>query len=322
MNGETFAVVTADGREHPAVDLQTIQKWYFESNLSDDSLVFSTNAGDWRPLGRTFDTRAWNTQSGRVDHTAPDELLYQTSANDTYYDELTSLAVPPDADFTTVQHYTSFKNTTISKSAKHGTPGLTAVITLLVFGVFGIFAYFVLTSFVFYDDTVSFSNNKGLTSLKTQVLGTPFSDPSGVHVNMPGGWSLVSPKMPEAVVQAPDAKMFAVNFEKKMFAALEIVPMDAMDLKAKMSQVLQKYRSNANGPFSVIADYDIQIGSTPARKSIYSRRDKAVDAGTTTHMLIAKDKDNLYIYQIWTPTTNYSAVSSEFDAAEKALTLP
>lgn len=319
MNGETFAVVTADGREHPAVDLQTIQKWYSEKNLGDDSLVFSSEAGDWRPLQNAFDTRSWGD---RLYEGNQEQLLFKTNDNDSYSEDMTSLAVPPDADFTTVQHYTSYEHTSISKSSKKDVPGLTAVITLLVFGVFGIFAYIVLTTFVFYDNTVSFTSNKGLTSLKTQVLGAPFNDPSGVKVNMPAGWSLVSPEMPEAVVQAPKAKMFAVNFEKKMFAALEIFPVSGKDLKSKMHDILNGYRATSTGPFSVIADYDTQIGNTMARKSIYSRRDVAVDAGTTTHMVIAKDKDNLYVYQIWTPTTNYSAVSSEFDSAEKALALP
>lgn len=325
MNGETYAVVTADGREHPAVDLATIRHWYMENQLSDSSLIFSSEAGDWRSLNRIFDTTAWNPGSNVVTN-GPGNIHYPNEhndeQNDEYFEELTSLAVPPDADFKTVQHFTSYERTTISKASKHGMPGLTALVTILVFGIFGLVSYFVLTNFVFYSDTVSFSNNKGLTAMKTQVLGKPFEDPNGVKITLPAGWSQVSADLPEAKVQAPEAKMFAVNFDKKMFSALEVLPADGKDLKIKMSEILQGYREDSNGPFSVIADHETQIGSIPARKSIFSRRDKAIDASTTTHMLIAQHQGHLYVFQIWTATDKYAGVAADFDHAEQALTLP
>jgi hypothetical protein len=321
MNGETFAVVTSDGREHPAVDLETIKRWYLEKNLNDDSLVFSSEAGDWHLLNRTFNTASW---MGNFNSQPREDLLFKTSEpNGQYFDELTSLAVPPDADFTTVQHYAAHEHTHISKPAKKGIPGLTALVTLAIFAIFGAISYLVLVNFVFYEETVSFTNNNEIAALKTQVLGKPFSDPSGVKVTMPAGWSMVSPKLPEARVQAPEAKMFAVNFDKKMFAALEIAAVDGrIDLKAKMSEILQKYRVKSSGLFSVIADYDAQLGNYQARKSIFSRRDKSVDASTTTHLLIAQDKNNLYVYQIWTATDKYASLLNDFDQTEKALALP
>jgi hypothetical protein len=323
MNGETFAVVTTDGREHPAVDLDTIKRWYLEKHLNDDSLIFSSEAGDWRLLGRTFDINSWARKNGGF--VAEDVLLkVPETAEADYFEEITSLAVPPDADFRTVQHFTPHAHSTISKPKKKGIPGLTALATLAVFGVFAGIAYVVLTTFVFYEETVSFSNNHEIAALKTHVMGKPFSDPSGVKINLPAGWNMVSPKMPEARVQAPEAKMFGVNFDKKMFSALEILPADEtkLDLKAKMSQILQKYRSNSTGPFSVIADHDTQMGSNMARKSIFSRRDKSVDASTTTHLIISQDQKNLYVYQIWTATDKYSSLLTDFDEAERAINLP
>jgi hypothetical protein len=102
-----------------------------------------------------------------------------------------------------------------------------------------------------------------------------------------------------------------------------VLPADArVNMKEKMSEILQKYRAVATGPFSVIADYDIQLGAYPARKSIFSRRDKSVDASTTTHLIAAQDKNNLYIFQIWSPSDKYSALSADFDQLEKTLMLP
>jgi hypothetical protein len=329
MNGETFAVVTTDGREHPAVDMETIKRWYLEKHLSDDSLIFSSEAGDWRLLNGMFDINSWSRKGFSAENrigSKNEDLLFKTSDNSehSYFEELTSLAVPPDADFETVQHFTPYNHANISKPVKKGFPGLTALATLAVFGVFGAIAYVVLINFVFYEEIVSFSNNNEIAALKTHVMGTPFSDPSGVKVNLPAGWNMVSAKMPEAKVQAKEAKMFAVNFDKKMFSALEIIPVDEarLDLKAKMSEILQKYRKNSAGPFSVIADYDTQMGSNMARKTIFSRRDRSVDASTTTHLIIAQDKKNLYLYHIWTVTDKYSALLKDFDEAEKALSLP
>jgi hypothetical protein len=322
MNGETFAVVTTDGREHPAVDLETIKRWYLEKSLRDDSLVFSSEAGDWRLLNGFFDTRTWmETFRGRATSNAPsaDELLSIAPAGGGYFAELTSLAVPPDADFTTVQHFSERGHMHIDKPVKKSIPGMTALVSLAVFAVFGAIAYVVLVNFVFYEETVSFTNNKDIAALKTQILGKPFSDPSGVKIALPAGWSMISPKMPEVKVQAQDPKMFAANFDKKMYSALEVVPVDGkVDLKAKMSELLQKFR----GPFSVIADTEMQLGNYAARKTIFSRKDKSVDAGTTTHLIVAQDKNNLFIYQIWAPTDKYTSLLNDFDATEKALALP
>jgi hypothetical protein len=310
MNSETFAVVTTDGREHPAVDMETIKRWYVEKHLNDDSLIFSSEAGDWRLLGWMFDM---SQAAGSAGENQP-----------VYFEEITSLAVPPDADFETIQHVAPEHYHALAKPQRRSIPGLTALATLAVFSVFGAITYLVLVNFVFYQDTISFSNNSEITALKTQVIGKPFNDPSGVKINLPGGWSLVSPNTPEAKVQAPDAKMFAVNFDKKMFAALQVLPADTVKahMKEKMSELLQKYRVNTIGPFSVIADYDVQIGNYPARKSIFSRRDRSVDASTTTHLIAAQDKNNLYIFQIWAPSDKYSALSADFDQTEKTLSLP
>jgi len=323
MNGETFAVVTTDGREHPSVDMETIKRWYVEKHLNEDSLIFSSDAGDWRLLNRMFDIRSWGGGTGEAEW--QQELPeYSENQKQVYFEEITSLAVPPDADFETVQHCAP-KTLHVVKKEKKGIPGLTALATLAVFAVFGTAAYFVLVNYVFYEDTVSFSNNSEIAALKTHVImGKPFNDPSGARVDLPAGWNMVSPHMPEAKVQAPEAKMFAVNFDKKMFAALEITPFDEAraDLKAKMSEILQKYRKASAGPFSVIADYDTQAGTYPARKSIFSRRDKSVDASTTTHLIIAQDKKNLYLFQVWTASDKYSSLLQDFDQAEKSLNLP
>jgi hypothetical protein len=318
MNGETFAVVTTDGREHPAVDMDTIKRWYVEKHLNEDSLVFSSEAGDWRLLGWMFDIGTWARGSGQeTKQNAPEQ-------QQAFFEEITSLAVPPDADFDTIQHSAPEMHHHLSPPKKKAIPGMTALVTLAVFSVFGAITYFALVNFVFYQETISFSNSNEITALKTHVIGKPFSDPTGVKINLPGGWSMVSPNMPEAKIQAPDARMFAVNFDKKMFAALQVVPADAakIGLKEKMSEILQKYRLTSVGPFSVIADYDVQVGANQARKSIFSRRDKSVDASTTTHLVIAQDKNDLYIFQVWAPTDKYSALAADFDQAEKALSLP
>ena len=323
MNGETFAVVTTDGREHPAVDMDTIKRWYVEKHLNEDSLIFSSDAGDWRLLGWMFDIGSWGRNSAEPEPQAMSRS--QEKQQQEFFEEITSLAVPPDADFETIQHTApEHQHLPLTKTRKK-IPGMTALVTLAVFAIFGTITYFVLINFVFYQETVSFSNNSEITALKTHVIvGKPFNDPSGVKVNLPAGWNMVSANMPEAKVQAPDAKMFAVNFDKKMFAALQIMPADTarINMKEKMSEILQKYRLNCAGPFSVIADYDVQIEANPARKSIFSRRDKSVDASTTTHLIAAQDKNNLYIFQIWAPTDKYSALLSDFDQAEKALSLP
>jgi hypothetical protein len=324
MNGETFAVVTTDGREHPSVDMETIKRWYLEKHLNEDSLIFSSDAGDWRLLNRMFDIRSWG--SGKTGEALLPDLLPHVPENQeqSYFEEITSLAVPPDADFETIQHNVP-KTLHVVKEQKKGIPGMTALATLAVFAVFGAAAYFVLINFVFYEETVSFSDNNEIAALKTHVImGKPFNDPSGVKVNLPAGWNMVSPNMPEAKVQAPDAKMFAVNFDKKMFSALEVVPVEEakVDLKAKMSEILQKYRKTCTGPFSVIADYDIQAGAYQARKSIFSRKDKEIDSSTTTHLVIAQDRKNLYVFQIWTATDKYASLLQDFDQAEKALSLP
>lgn len=323
MNGETFAVVTTDGREHPSVDMETIKRWYLEKHLTDDSLIFSSEAGDWRLLNRMFDIRSWSGRTGEAE--GLDLLTHvQERPEAGFFEEITALAVPPDADFETIQH-TVPKTLHVVKETRKGIPGMTALATLAVFAVFGVAAYFVLVNFVFYEETVSFSNNNEIAALKTHVImGKPFDDPSGAKVALPAGWNMVSPTMPEAKVQAPEAKMFAVNFDKKMFTALEIIPADEarIDLKAKMSEILQRYRKNSAGPFSVIADYDTQAGAYPARKTIFSRRDKAIDASTTTHLVIAQDKKNLYLFQIWTATDKYASLLQDFDQAEKALSLP
>lgn len=321
MNGETFAVVTTDGREHPAVDMETIKRWYVEKHLNDDSLIFSSEAGDWRLLGWMFDIRSWGRNPGEAGAQAAEQLEENQPV---YFEEITSLAVPPDADFETIQHVAPEHYHSVAKPRRKSIPGMTALATLAVFSVFGAITYLVLVNFVFYQETISFSNNSEITALKTQVIGKPFNDPSGVKINLPGGWSLVSPNTPEAKVQAPDAKMFAVNFDKKMFAALQVLPADTakVNMKEKMSEILQKYRGTSVGPFSVIADYDFQAGAYPARKSIFSRRDKSVDASTTTHLIAAQDKNNLYIFQIWAPSDKYSALSADFDQTEKTLSLP
>lgn len=322
MNGETFAVVTTDGREHPSVDLETIKRWYLEKHLNDDSLIFSSDAGDWRLLNRMFDIRSWSGKSGEPEPL--DVLPYVQNSENAFFEEITALAVPPDADFETIQH-TAPKTLHVVKETRKGIPGMTALATLAVFAVFGAVAYFVLVNFVFYEDTVSFSNNSEVAALKTHVIvGKPFDDPSGVKVSLPAGWNMVSPTMPEAKVQAPEAKMFAVNFDKKIFSALEIIPVDEarIDLKAKMSEILQKYRKNSAGPFSVIADYDTQTGAHPARKSIFSRRDKAIDASTTTHLVIGQEGKNLFLFQIWTASDKYPSLLQDFDQAEKALSVP
>jgi hypothetical protein len=322
MNGETFAVVTTDGREHPAVDMDTIKRWYVEKHLNEDSLVFSSEAGDWRLLGWMFDIGMWGGNSSGTASQAESPQTQERSQ--VFFEEITSLAVPPDADFETIQHTAPEWHHHLSPPRKKTIPGMTALVTLAVFAVFGTVTYFVLTNLVFYQERVSFTNNNEIAALKTHVIGKPFSDPTGVKIALPGGWSMVSPNTPEAKVQAPDARMFAVNFEKKMFAALQIFPADTarVNMKDKMSEILQKYRASAIGPFSVIADSDMQIGLNPARKSIFSRRDKSVDASTTTHLIAAQDKNNLYIFQIWAPSDKYSALSADFDQTEKALSLP
>jgi hypothetical protein len=322
MNGETFAVVTTDGREHPAVDMETIKRWYTEKHLTEESLVFSSEAGDWRLLGWMFDiNNTWRKNPGGVPVPPGQQLEKDQQA---FFEEITSLAVPPDADFETIQHTAPALHHSLTKPGRKSMPGVTALATLAVFSVFGTLAYLILVNFVFYQDTVSFSNNAEITALKSRIVGRPFSDPSGVKVNFSGGWSLVAPNAPEVKVQAPDARMFAVNFDKKMFAALQVLPNDSvrLNMKEKMSEILQKYRVNALGSFSVIADYDMQIGNFQARKSIFSRRDKSVDASTTTHLIAAADKNNLYIFQIWSATDKYSSLSADFDQAEKAFTLP
>jgi hypothetical protein len=311
---QTYAVVTTDGREHPAVDLETIKKWYLQSQLNDNSLVFSLEAGDWKQLGRMFDPRPWTGNYRAVDD------------SDDYSSAFTTLAVPPDADYRTVHHEAQRPlRTKLHAETKKPVPGRTALATLAFFAIFGGLTYIVLVNFVFYEETISFSNVNEVAALKTHVIkGKPFTDKSGAKVNFATGWNMVNADMPEAKVQAPQASMFAVNFDKKMFSALEVVPLNSYkgDLKQKMSQILNGYRAKSVGPFAVISDQDTSVGQYPARKSIFSRRDKSIDTNTTTHMLIAQDKYNLYIFQVWSVSDKYASLLADFDQTEKALVLP
>jgi hypothetical protein len=73
----TYKAVTLDGQEHSDLDLFTLKQWYFARRLNPDSLVLSSETGEWKLLKKLFDQAQWEAEERKTRGLGPTDSVFK-----------------------------------------------------------------------------------------------------------------------------------------------------------------------------------------------------------------------------------------------------
>lgn len=343
MDNKDYNVVGLDGKEYANISLDTIKDWYNNKLLNENSLIFSTEAGQWQKLKNVF-----NLAEFKVGQNAPPQgLQYQPNFNQ-----------PPFKDPNQTYNSQFQPNQNFYPPAKKSSPVLKiilGVVSVLVVGFFGLAGIGAFVAKNIKQSVQAKGNEKALAELKKyEIPGSEFVDQkSGAKVLLPKDWRMISLDNPIIYIvrskeDNEDLKKFNLS-ENAMLATdksanktllLEVINFPNgidrskfFDQSAKLVETEIMNQSKL-GTYKQIASFSTVLGNGMAKKIIFEKvsnlsNPNAKDFGEFDsnkvlkgQMIVMANENNAFVFQMWTDKDVYDAAVNDFTFIEEHFSMP
>lgn len=342
MDNKTYSVVGLDGKEYANISLDTMKDWYNNKLLNENSLIFSTEAGQWQKLKNVFDLAEFNI--GRKAQ-QQQSFQYQPNFNQPPFNEQNyNPQFQPNQNF----HPNKPKSSSVLKIVL----GVLGVIVVGFFGFAGIGGSIVRNV---KQNVQAKNNEKALAELKKyEIPGGEFIDQkSGAKAQLPKDWRMISPDNP--IIYIADQKessdelkklnltentMLATDKSGGKMVLLEVINFPNGIDRAKFFEESAKLveseivKSAKPGTYKQVANFSTVLGNGLAKKIVFEKVSSISNPNSEKYgmvetnrvykgqMIVMANSDNAFIFQMWTDKNDYDAALADFAFIEEHFSMP